>query len=453
MLHISEFSGIGGFELAAQWMGWKNIVSCEINEFGNKVLEYYWPNAYHHKDIHTLTYDTINTELTRRFGEGWRNEPIVLTGGFPCQPFSMAGKRKGTEDDRHLWPEMLRTIREIAPEWVVGENVFGLINWDGGLVFNTVQADLEAEGYEVQSYVLPACGVGAPHRRDRIFFVAHSKRKRGEGGVLHGGDLNETLPRGEANPCCPMGEDGSSANPENNGCCRGLECREEDCSGERCLHQCPGEGRDEIRPESERSGEGGSTPDPDSDRWSDGNIREGSSEGRGRQEFNVNNPNGGVGSSADPLGIRDGENGERGSEQVHEGRPSLEFQEEREREKTQGRCDSPGDCRGETIHGRYRVAEYPDGIGQERGLYEDEPETSGGEFSGEPDAFRFEPKGWDDFPTVSPLCSRNDEFPGRLSGITFSKWRNEGIRALGNAVVPALILQIFKAIQKYNDLQ
>jgi DNA (cytosine-5)-methyltransferase 1 len=83
VLHISLFSGIGGFDLAAQWMGWENIVSCEINPFGNKVLNHYWPNAYHHDDIHTLTYDTINTELSKRFGTHWRNDDIVLSGGFP----------------------------------------------------------------------------------------------------------------------------------------------------------------------------------------------------------------------------------------------------------------------------------------------------------------------------------------------------------------------------------
>lgn len=83
MLHISLFSGIGGFDLASEWMGWKNIASCEINDFGNKVLEYYWPEAYHHRDIHTFTYETINTELSKRFGSHWRNDDIILTGGFP----------------------------------------------------------------------------------------------------------------------------------------------------------------------------------------------------------------------------------------------------------------------------------------------------------------------------------------------------------------------------------
>jgi len=179
MLHISTFSGIGGFDLASEWMGWKNIVSCDINEFGNKILEYYWPEAYHHRDIHTLTYDTVNTELSKRYGTDWRNDNIILTGGFPCQPYSAAGKRLGKEDERHLWPEMCRVIREIQPRWVVGENVRGLTNWNNGVVFDEVQADLEAEGYEITPFLLPACAVNingsnAPHRRDRIWFVAHN---------------------------------------------------------------------------------------------------------------------------------------------------------------------------------------------------------------------------------------------------------------------------------------
>jgi DNA (cytosine-5)-methyltransferase 1 len=171
MNHISLFSGIGGAEIAAEWAGWRNVLSCDINEFGNKILEYYWPEAYHHKDIHTLNYDTINAELTRRYGN-WREEGVIITGGFPCQPYSAAGKRKGTEDARHLWPEMLRIIREVSPDWVVGENVYGLVNWSGGLVFEQVQADLEACGYEVQPVILPACGVNAPHKRDRVWFIA-----------------------------------------------------------------------------------------------------------------------------------------------------------------------------------------------------------------------------------------------------------------------------------------
>ena len=171
---ISLFSGIGGFELAAEWAGWQNVVSCEINPFGRQVLKHYWPNAYHHDDIKTLTFEKIDYELKQRFGENWNADDIVLTGGFPCQPYSAAGKRLGKEDERHLWPEMLRVIREVQPKWVVGENVLGLVNWSEGLVFEEVQADLESEGYEVQPYVLPAAGVNAPHKRDRVWFVAYA---------------------------------------------------------------------------------------------------------------------------------------------------------------------------------------------------------------------------------------------------------------------------------------
>jgi len=156
------FSGIGGFDLASEWMGWENVFHCEWNDFGKRILKYYWPNAISYDDI-TKTDFTIH-----------RGKINILTGGFPCQPYSTAGKRKGKEDERHLWPEMLRAIREIQPSWVVGENVLGLVNWNGGLVFHEVQADLEAEGYEVFPFILPACSKNAPHRRERVWFIAYS---------------------------------------------------------------------------------------------------------------------------------------------------------------------------------------------------------------------------------------------------------------------------------------
>lgn len=164
MTHGSLFSGIGGFDLAAEWMGWENKFHCEWNEFCQRVLKYYWPHAKSYGDID-------NTDFTI-----WRGRIDVLSGGFPCQPYSTAGNRKGKEDVRHKWPQMLRSIREIQPSYVVGENVRGLTNWNGGMVFDEVQADLEAEGYEVLPFLLPACGVNAPHRRDRIWFIAHSNK-------------------------------------------------------------------------------------------------------------------------------------------------------------------------------------------------------------------------------------------------------------------------------------
>lgn len=161
MTHASLFSGIGGFDLAAEWAGWTNSFNCEIDPFCRRILKYHFPNAEQYADIRTTDF-TI-----------WRGRIDVLTGGFPCQPFSLAGKRKGTEDERYLWPEMLRVIRTVRPRWVVGENVFGIVNWSEGMVFDEVCSDLEAAGYAVQPYIIPACGVGAPHRRDRCWFVAY----------------------------------------------------------------------------------------------------------------------------------------------------------------------------------------------------------------------------------------------------------------------------------------
>lgn len=163
MTHASLFSGIGGFDLAAEWMGWQNVFNCEIDPFCRKVLAYHFPDAKQYENIKTTDF-TIH-----------RGHIDVLTGGFPCQPFSLAGKRKGANDDRYLWPEMLRAIREIQPRWVVGENVLGIVNWSDGMVFEQVQADLEAAGYEVQPFLIPACAVDAPHRRDRVWFVAHRR--------------------------------------------------------------------------------------------------------------------------------------------------------------------------------------------------------------------------------------------------------------------------------------
>ena len=162
MRHASLFSGIGGFDLAAEWMGWENIFHCEWNPFGQKVLKHHFPNSISYNDIKQTNFSIHRGEID------------ILTGGFPCQPYSSAGNRLGKEDERHLWPEMLRTIEEVQPSWVVGENVRGLTNWGGGLVFNEVQVDLEAKGYEVLPFLLPACAVNAPHRRDRIWFIAHS---------------------------------------------------------------------------------------------------------------------------------------------------------------------------------------------------------------------------------------------------------------------------------------
>ena len=287
--HGSLFSGIGGFDLAAEWMGWENIFHCEWNPFGQKVLKHYWPNAISY-------YDIIKTDFSIH-----RGTIDILTGGFPCQPYSSAGKRLGKEDDRHLWPEMLRAIQEIKPRWVVGENVRGLVSWNGGLVFEEVQTDLENAGYEVQSFLLPACGVNAPHKRDRIWFVAfNSKSKRNT-------SFREFCKR---------------ENSKSFGICS-------------------------------------------NDKQQDVTYANNKGRGAGFREVQK-------------------ENGE--------------------------------------IPKRNNNAKFSNSN------------------------FTFE-----GFPTVSAICDGDDGLSSRLDSITFSKWRKESIKAGGNAIVPQVVYQIFKAIELFNQ--
>ena len=321
MNHASLFSGIGGFDLAAEWMGWTNVFNCEWEEFPRQVLKHHFPKATQYGDIKELN------------ATAYAGRIDILTGGFPCQPYSLAGKRKGKEDERHLWPEMLRVIRECSPRYVVGENVRGLVGWNGGMVFEEVCSDLEACGYSVQPFLLPAAGVGAPHRRDRIWFVAYSDHAgRGDGhGQVQGADGEVRQRHDSSQPC-----DASSGNASDTDC-RGLE------------------GPEKI----------------------------------GRDGFNVERE-GIVGNATDTKRLR------------------LEHGTE-----SRGLCESQDEIRQHSS--RY-----------------------------------FAPKSWTRFPTVPPICGGDDGLPKELDGITFPKWRKESIKAYGNAIVPQVALQIFKAIEQYE---
>ena len=162
LTHLSLFSGIGGLDLAAEWAGFRTVGQCEWADYPRAVLEKHWPRLPRWRDIRTLTGDDFYEKTGLR-------TVTVLSGGFPCQPFSTAGKRRGKEDDRYLWPEMLRVIQEIRPTWVVGENVAGIVT----LALDTVLSDLESIGYACQAVIIPACAVDAPHRRDRVAIVAY----------------------------------------------------------------------------------------------------------------------------------------------------------------------------------------------------------------------------------------------------------------------------------------
>lgn len=162
MRHGSLESGIGGFDFAAEAMGWENVFHVEINPFCRTVLKYYWPHAKSYSDV--FEFD----------GRPWRGKIDILTCGFPCQPFSNAGQRKGSQDDRFLWPENMRVVREAQPLVVVAENVTGLLTIEKGLVFEQVCTDLENEGYEVTPVIIPACATDKNHRRDRVWIIAYN---------------------------------------------------------------------------------------------------------------------------------------------------------------------------------------------------------------------------------------------------------------------------------------
>lgn len=254
MTHASLFSGIGGAEVAAAWMGWRNVFHCEIQEFPRKVLDFWFPNAESYEDI-------TKTDFTK-----WGGKIDVLTGGFPCQPFSLAGRRKGEKDNRYLWQEMHRAIKEIHPTWVIGENVAGittmvessettymghtpdlfeardLYRTESRFTLDRICQDIEDAGYEVQPLLIPACSVGAPHRRDRIWIVAHrtdagieAMLQGGQDGVLPDGTTADTIGKGlqgqhhhhdekAQGAVHPMGRDAARLhNPIERGANRGFE--------------------------------------------------------------------------------------------------------------------------------------------------------------------------------------------------------------------------------------
>lgn len=175
LTHFSLFSGIGGIDLAAEWAGFTTVGQCEWADYPTKVLEKHWPDVPRWRDIRSVTAESFFDRT------GLRTVDLV-SGGFPCQPFSTAGMRKGKDDDRYLWPEMLRVISELQPNWVLGENVAGIVS----MALEQVWLDLENQGYEVQPILIPACGVNAPHRRYRCFILAHSE---GGNAIGNAGEL------------------------------------------------------------------------------------------------------------------------------------------------------------------------------------------------------------------------------------------------------------------------
>lgn len=416
--HGSLFSGIGGPEIAAEEMGWKNMFHCEINPFGRKILDYWFPNSKSYEDI-------TKTNFTE-----WRGKINVLTGGFPCQPFSCAGQRKGAEDDRYLWPEMLRAIREIQPDWVVGENVAGILSMvqpgsetalgrEESLfgevdrkrilhrqeyVVETVCNDLEREGYFVQPVVIPACAVGAPHRRDRVFFIAHradagvkGMQRKWEDNILSGRTASDTTCRGSGGTphesCCENERQNGyeTQQPFVRGCVRASSHSD----GERCNNRsdnwkerpiCYDQKRDSEENQSERTERKRRT----CENGSVASYSQCPGSGQVQQEIQSEQSNG---HSFDSNG------GEWDAPySSSEGLSTLRFPTSIEKKK----WENEDGCSVQPA-GNVRRASFA-----ER---------------------------WKNFPTQSPVCSRDDGISTRLDGIAFSKWRQESIKAYGNAIV------------------
>ena len=396
MTHASVFSGIGGPEVAATMLGWDNLFHCEINPFGRKVLDYWYPNAKSYEDITTTDF------------REWRGRVDVLTGGFPCQPFSYAGRRRGAEDDRYLWPSMYRAIDEIQPTWVVAENVAGILTmveqgevskvagtaslFDASddlrgryelretFTLQRICTDLESHGYAVQPVLIPACAVGAPHRRDRVFIVARRVEAVSKDSMhsrqLYGQDEVEGSERNIGN----VGAGGS----------------ERICSGT--------SGTDSSHPDSHRGCE--------VDEHMESELADGAKPVS----------NGGQRNVADTIRLEierrdvantenDGSRGEARSTSEATARPHGQSNEQH----TIGCCfwhvgpDDP------------RFAE--NGIaGQQR---------------------------WQNFPSVSPVHRGNDGLPFDVDRLTlsFGKWRTEALKAYGNAIVPQVMYEIFRAIE------
>ena len=393
MRHGSLFSGIGGFDLAAEWMGWENVFHCEWMEFPRKVLDYHFPDADSHIDICTTDF------------KKYANKIDILTGGFPCQPFSLAGKRKGTDDERYLWGEMLRAIQEIKPRFVIAENVFGITNIDGGLVFQQVCLDLEDQGYEVQPFIIPACAKNAPHRRDRCWFIATNTNCNDGRSTDRKGGCQESKTNGEGQQSIhswigATSNEGHVANA-NSGRLEGAkEIRRDSINVER---------KSKFRNATNANGRGTQTRQV-------GKVL-GQSDTQGETGGFVNDALQRNASYSNSNGL----NQCNGNDEVN---------------TSQGGVNALNDIEQVVMH-------------TDRTIGEGEYIRQKGERKFNGSNSRDGNNNFQNFPTQSPICGGDDGLPTQLDGITFPKWRAESIKGYGNAIVPQIAYQLFQII---NDL-
>ena len=400
MTHASLFSGIGGPEIAAAMLGWDNLFHCEINPFGRKVLDYWFPNSKSYEDI-------TKTDFTE-----WRGRVDVLTGGFPCQPFSYAGQRRGADDDRYLWPYMFKAIDAIRPTWVVAENVAGITTMveQGEVVEVGCQAslfeevddihryrftetftlqricdDLESHGYAVQPVLVPACAVGAPHRRDRVFIVANRSVVQRDGSEFGKCGRRKKVPE--------LGDNNSKG----------------------------------IFTADSHGGYDGGAPGEDAGESGKERVQE-------RDEIRQ---------SGEPDQVRPEIRGLVADTESQQG-GRLQPRQPRRCESKQGQLGGRG---GEDDAERY--ASYTNCQRSNKPNSATKPSEAQRFHCEENNKRGIAGLGrWDSFPTVSPVYRGNDGIPFDVDSLAvpFSKWRTESLKAYGNAIVPQVMYEIFRAI-------
>ena len=433
MTHASVFSGIGGPEVAATMLGWDNLFHCEINPFGRAVLDYWYPNSKSYEDI-------TKTDFTE-----WRGRVNVLTGGFPCQPFSYAGQRRGATDDRYLWPYMFRCIDQVRPDWVVAENVAGILTMveqgevsevaSQGTLFDegdglrgyrlretfTLQRicdDLESHGYAVQPVLIPACGVGAPHKRDRVFIVGRRK----DTADTDNDGLQYDAGRGEQ--AAMFGTQGKGGQ---DGLSEQVQRIAATGTGEPTADA-------EVRPHARPACSGAGTPRPGGEAERGGSdANQQPSERRTASERHH-------GLSSVPRHAADTD-GDRGREVDEHMEPQLadgaepfgnggqRHAADTDNTRLEGRDKPRSEEAREWLHLRGHLAGHSDEGGEEREYHCGDR--------------------WANFPSVSPVHRGNDGIPFPVDCLTipFSKWRTEALKAYGNAIVPQVMYEIFRAIE------
>ena len=404
-MHASLFSGFGAADLAATWMGWDNAFWCEIDDFPRKVLGYWFPESIGYGNIK-------ETDFTE-----WQGKIDVLTGGFPCQPFSVAGQRKGQEDDRYLWPEMLRAIREIRPTWIVGKNVAGILSMvqpgceakvehqaalfeatdketilEQEYVVETICRDLEQEGYTILPVVIPACAVGAPHRRGRVFFIAH----RADTGLK---SMQYERENGTDQPSVAS-DPNSFGRKTGRGNCEWKENRQKNRTHTQC--QTLGFGEKSLITNSHNNG------------------LHGTQDRQGNRERNNSHP---TWKNAIKQPARCG----------HKTAVTNSLRTRSEQIQQEIQSEQP-----EWIS--------VDGTGDE---WDVTNAMRGGKQSSK-STNRYYKRTWQNFPTQPPVCRGNDGLPFDVERLTisFPKWRGGAIKGYGNAIVPQVMYEIFKAINQ-----